>query len=67
VHLKLEGLIASLTCDFDCVVEFSLSVGLELDVKSDGEASCDTAEVFIVTAKLLSLRPAELDAPHVLG
>jgi hypothetical protein len=47
-------------------MEFALSVGLELDVKSNGEAGGDTAEVFIVAAELLSLWPAELDTPHVL-
>jgi hypothetical protein len=66
VHLKLEGLVAALACNLDNVVEFALSVGLKLDVESNGEAGGNTAEIFIVAAELLSLRPAELDAPHVL-
>lgn len=67
VHLKLERLTVSLTSDFNRIVEFSLSVCLKLDVKSNGEAGGDTAEVFVVTTELLSLRPAELDTLHILG
>lgn len=47
-------------------MEFALSVCLELDVKSNRETGGNTAEVLIVAAELLSLWPAELDAPHVL-
>ena len=32
VHLQLEGLVATLACDLDHVVEFALRVRLELDV-----------------------------------
>lgn len=67
MQVQLVRLLVAFTSDLNHIVVVALGVTLELDVKFDGQARRDIADVLVVDPKIGSLRLRELEALKVLG